>query len=251
MKDLDSKVLVICGSATGIGAATVRRLHAEGARVVAADINLEGVQGLVESLGDERALALWYDQADESSIQAMIEAATQHFGQLDGLLANAANLTVILEDGDLLDNDARIWKETLDVNVIGVANLFKAALPHLQDKGGVLLATSSDAASMGEPTRVAYAASKAAINAIVRHVAKRWGKDNIRANVVSPGLIMTEQLVAAFDEATSEAMLTHTPSPRHGTPEDIAAAVAYLFSSDADWINGQVWHVNGGIFLSN
>ena len=174
-----------------------------------------------------------------------------HFGHLDGLWANAANMKVLLDDGDLLANSSDIWQQSLNVNVTGTALLFRAAIPHLEQRGGVLLATSSDAASMGEPTRVAYGACKAAINALSRHVANRWGKQGIRSNIISPGLIMTEQLQSALDEATTDQLLAKTPATRHGTPEDIAKAVAFLFSDDAEWVNGQVWHVNGGIMQSN
>ena len=253
MRNLAGRVFLVCGAATGIGAATVRRLFAEGASVAVADINLEGARALVDELGGEspRALAAWYDQGDAQSIQQLMATTVGYFGGLDGLLANAADMKTLLEDGDLLNNDAAVWEQTLQVNVTGVAMLFRAAIPHLEGRGGTLLATSSDAASSGEPVRVAYAASKAAINAICRHVANRWGKKGIRCNVVSPGLIMTEQLQAAMDVKITEALLAKTPSPRHGVVEDVASAVAFLFSDDAEWLNGQVWHVNGGINQSN
>ena len=253
MGRLTDKVILVCGAATGIGAATARRLHQEGAKVVIADLNLEGAEALAAELdGDQqRVLTAWYDQGDQASIEALIDQSVTHFGSLDGLLANAANMKVLLEDGDLLANEAGVWDQTLQVNVTGVAMLFRAALPHLMARGGVLLATSSDAASSGEPTRVAYAASKAAINAICRHVANRWGKQRIRCNIISPGLVLTDNLKAGMDAGILDKLLARTPSHRHGSPEDIAAAAAFLFSDDAEWINGQVWHVNGGINQAN
>ena len=250
MTKLEDKVLLVCGAATGIGAAVAQRLHADGARVAIADINEAGAQALADALGD-KALAIGYDQSSEESIQQLIDTVIEHYGQLDGVLANAADMQAILEDGDLLANGADIWRRTLDVNVSGTALLFRAAIPHLEARGGTLLATSSDAATVGEATRVAYAASKAAINAICRHAANRWGKQGIRCNVISPGLIMTEQLKTNLDDSLIEALLANTPSPRHGTPEDIAAAAAFLFSEDGEWVNGQVWHVNGGVALTN
>ena len=253
MKGLVDKVFIVCGAGSGIGAASARRLHEEGARVVAADLNEQGARALAEQLDNsgDRCVALQFDQSDESSIEQLLAQSIDCFGQLDGLLANAANMQVLLQDGDLLQNDRNIWEETLRVNLLGTAALFRAALPHLQSRGGTLLATSSDAASAGEPTRVAYAASKAGINALCRHVANRWGKEGIRCNVVSPGFILTDNLKATVDPAMFDPVLKRTPSSRHGAAEDVAAAVAFLFSDDAEWVNGQVWHVNGGINQAN
>ena len=253
MRGLQGKVYLVCGAASGIGAASATRLHREGARVLLADINEDGVSTLASTLdpSGESARAFTYDQSDESSITLLLQDVLEAFGQLDGLFANAANMQVLLEDGDLLQNDAGTWERTLQVNLLGTAALFRAALPHLQARGGVLLATSSDAASVGEPTRVAYATSKAAINALCRHVANRWGKEGIRCNTISPGFILTDNLKTTVDPAMFDPVLKSTPSPRHGSSEDVAAAVAFLFSDDAEWVNGQVWHVNGGIDQAN
>jgi len=251
VRNLTDKVFLICGAAGGIGADVSRRLLEEGARVAIADIDKDGANALAAQYDEQQAYAVWYDQGDEQSIHTLLDKTIEHFGQLDGLLANAANMKVLLEDGDLLSNSVAVWEQTLQVNVTGLASLFRAAIPHLFERGGVLLATSSDAASVGEPTRVAYAASKAATNAICRHVANRWGNEGIRCNVISPGLIMTEQLEAHLAPTMTEKMLARTPSTRHGRGEDIASAAAFLFSDDAQWINGQVWHVNGGVTQTN
>lgn len=253
MQGLDNKVFLIGGAATGIGAAVVRRLHAAGARVAVADLDLQAAQRLVDELdgAGPRLCAFYYDQGDADSTAKLVDATLAHFGQLDGALANAANLSAILQDGDLLATGDAVWRDTFRVNLDGTVALFRAALPHLLARGGTLLATSSDAASVGEPTRVAYAASKAAINALCRHVARRWGKDGIRCNVISPGLVMTETLEQALDAEKRDALLQQLPAPRHGRPADIAAAAAFLFSDEAAWVNGQVWHVNGGVSLAN
>lgn len=251
MQGLEGKVILVGGAASGIGAATVRRLHRVGARVAVADLDLAAAQVLVDDLGGDRLQAFHYDQGDAASTTALVEACHAHFAQLDGVLANAANMAAILQDGDLLSTGDAVWHDTFRVNLNGTVALFRAALPHLLTRGGTLLATSSDAASMGEPTRVAYAASKAAINALCRHVARRWGKEGVRCNVISPGLVMTDTLERALDAQSRDALLRQVPAPRHGQPDDIAAAAAFLFSDEAAWVNGQVWHVNGGVSLSN
>jgi NAD(P)-dependent dehydrogenase (short-subunit alcohol dehydrogenase family) len=253
MRGLDGRVFLIGGAANGIGAATVRRLRDAGARVAVADLDLAAAEQLVAELGSPgpELRAFHYDQGDADSTAALVEASCAHFGRLDGALANAADLTAILQDGDLLGTDAAIWRDTFRVNLEGTAALFRAALPHLLARGGTLLATSSDAASLGEPTRVAYAASKAAINALCRHVARRWGKEGVRCNAISPGLVMTDSLERALDADRRDTLLKQIPAPRHGRPSDIAAAAAFLFSDEGAWVNGQVWHVNGGVSLTN
>lgn len=254
MKGLRSKVILVCGGATGIGAATARRLCEEGALVGIGDINFDGASTLAAQLRDSGydAMAWFYDQGEEATIVDLVESAINHFGRLDGLIANAADLKTVLIDKDVLNNSSEIWNRTLQVNVTGVSCLFRAALPQMLKQGsGTLLVTSSAASVVGEPERPAYAASKAAVNAICRHVASKWGKQGIRCNAIAPGLVMTEQLEQNLDEATRDWMLKGSRSTRHGAPADIAGAAAFLFSDDGEWVNGQTWHVNGGVSLAN
>lgn len=250
MNNLQDKCILICGGATGIGAATVKRLCAEGARVAIGDLNSEGAMALAEALRSEGAdvVAWGYDQGQEASINELVGSALTHFGRLDGLFANVANLSIILEDGDVLSNDLALWEDTLRVNLLGTVALIKAALPTMLEQGsGTLLLTSSDAAAIGEPERPAYAASKAGINSLARHVASKWGHVGIRCNVISPGFVMTDQLDANMPQEMKDRMLKGARSTRHGRSEDIAGAAAFLFSDDGEWVNGQVWRVNGGV----
>ncbi len=250
MKNLDNKTILVCGGATGIGAATVQRLCEEGARVAIGDSNIDAAQALVGQLnGDGTNASAWqYDQANEASINAMVSAVLEHTGGLDGLFANAADMQVLLNDSNVLDNDIGIWERTLQVNLIGTAMLVKAVLPALLERGGgAMVLTSSDAAIVGEAERPAYASAKSGINALCRHVATRWGREGIRCNAVSPGFVLTEQLKAHMDKSMQEAMLRGVPSPRHGAAEDIAGAVTFLLSDDGEWVNGQAWRVNGGV----
>jgi len=254
MKRLQGKTILVCGGATGIGAATVRRLCEEGARVGIGDLNIETAQALAAELaGAGGDITAWqYDQSEEATINGLVESAVQHFGGLDGLFANVADLQAVLVDGDVLSNDSALWERTLRVNVVGTALLLQAALPHLLERGtGAIVLTSSDAAVVGEPERPAYAASKAAVNSLCRHVASRWGQQGIRCNAVSPGFILTEQIEASMDQQMKDRMLRGVRSTRHGRPQDIAGAVTYLLSDAAEWVNGQVWRVNGGVSYAN
>ncbi len=254
MRNLQGKVILVCGGATGIGAATVRRLCDEGARVGIGDFNIAVAQALAAELnatgGD--VVAWEYDQADEASINSMVASALAHFGRLDGLFANVADLQTILSDGDILSNDCALWERTLRVNLIGTVLLVRAVLPTMLEQGcGAIVLTSSDAAIAGEPERPAYAASKAGVNSLSRHIASKWGRQGIRCNAVSPGFVLTEQLDANMPQQMKDWMLKGARSPRHGAPQDIAGAVAYLLSDDAQWVNGQAWRVNGGVSYAN
>lgn len=251
---LHNKVIMIVGAGTGIGAATARRLADEGARVCVADINTPAAESVVEALrsaGGE-AMTATVDIADEGSVNNAVATVVEHYGGLDGAHINAADLKVIHEDSDALAQDLAVFDRTLAVNLRGHVLCTRAVLPHLLARGGgPIVYTSSGAAEAGEATRPAYAMAKSGLNALMRHVAARWGKEGIRANCVSPGVTLTPEmrasgLLPADFEAT---MLAHTPHQRLGTPEDIAALVAMLLSTDGEWINGQAYHIDGGAIM--
>ena len=254
MKNLQDKAILVCGGATGIGAATARRLSEEGARIGIGDSNIAGAESLVAELNTAgaEAAAWYYDQSDEATINTLVAIAAKHFGRLDGLFANVADLQAVMVDGDILSNDSALWERTLGVNVIGTAMLLRAVLPHmLEHERGAIVLTSSDAAIAGEAERPAYAASKAGVNSLCRHIASKWGRKGIRCNTVSPGFVLTEQLDANMSQEMKDWMLKGSRSTRHGAPEDIAGAVTFLLSDDGEWVNGQSWRVNGGVSYAN
>ncbi len=242
------------GAATGIGAATARRLVEEGARVCVADINMAGADELAEKLSESggEVFALPIDLADEASVTGAVEEAADRLGGLHGAHINAADMALLNEDSDALSEDLAIFDRTLQVNLRGHLLCTRAVLPHMLSAGeGSVVYTSSGAAHVGENTRPAYAVSKAGINALMRHVASRWGKEGITANCVAPGLVITPEMTASgrLPEGFEKMMLSGTPSTRLGEVEDIAGVVAMLLSSDGRWINGQVLHINGGVLM--
>lgn len=253
MRGLAGQVVVVAGGARSIGAASARRLADEGARVVVGDLDIAGAEQTahaIEKAGGD-AIAVRYDQADEASVGRLIAQAVGHYGALNGLHANAADtrLEIIGRDVDLLEMNVAVWEQTLRVNLVGYAVAIRQALTHLLAAGGGgIVCTSSDASSVGEPTRPAYAAAKAGVNALVRHVASRWGKEGIRANAICP-LALTEAVRVNLPQDFLNGVLAETRSPRLGEPADIAPAVAYLLSDDGAYVNGQVWSVNGGAHL--
>jgi NAD(P)-dependent dehydrogenase (short-subunit alcohol dehydrogenase family) len=244
--------VIVAGGGSGIGAATATRLAQEGSSVVIGDLDggLAGaVAGQIESSGG-RALGLAFDMRDEASIATLVATAVDTYGGLDAVHVNAADLEAVVHDGDAIDVPLGIFDRTLQVNLRGHLLCTRHALPALLARGGgALVYTSSGAAFMGEPTRLAYAISKNGLHALVRHVASRWGKSSIRANAVAPGLVMTDQVRRTLTADGIEQVLAITRSPRLGEPDDIAAAVAFLCSDDGAWINGQVLSVDGGVTL--
>ena len=251
MRGLQGKVVVVAGGGSGIGAATATRLAEEGASVVVGDIVEPNARAVADQIraGGGRAIAHEFDITDDASVAGLVAAAVAEFGGLDGFHANAADLSpeVIGRDTDALDVDLGIFDRTIAVNLRGHLLCTRHALPHLLERGGgAMVYTSSAAGHVGEPQRPSYGVSKSGINALMRHVASRWGREGIRANCVAPGLILTKTIRDNSDPAFREYALGVGRSPRLGEPEDIAAAVAFLMSDDGSWVNGQVISVDGG-----
>jgi len=247
---LAGKRIIVIGSATGIGAATVRRLVAEGARVCAADINIDRAEAVAREVG-QACFALPIDIADEASVKTAVDAAVARLGGLDGAHVNAADMRQLAHDSTVLDVELAVFDRTLAVNLRGHVLCTRAVLPHLLASGdGAIVYTSSDAADWGEPVRPCYAMAKSGLNALMRHVAAAYGKQGITANCLAPGFTVTPEMAAhGITQQTMDHFIGLGHSPRVGEAEDQSAMVAHLLSRDGRWINGQVFHVNGGQML--
>jgi len=254
MKGLASKVVVCAGSATGIGAASARRLGAEGAKVVIGDINLAGAQRVVDEIvaaGGE-GMAVEFDIAVESTVANLFAATVDRYGGLDLLHCNAADTRPGVPDYDACNTDLAVFDNTLAVNLRGHLLCTRAAIPLMLKQGkGSIVYTSSDAANSQAPISFSYYISKAGCSALMRHVALRWGKENIRANAVCPGATLTDMLKINWSEAQQERALARMPSTRLGEVDDIASLVAFLLSDEAAWINGQAVSINGGALMKS
>ncbi|MDX2276126.1 MAG: SDR family oxidoreductase [Hyphomonadaceae bacterium] len=252
---LEGRRIIIFGAATGIGAATAKRLVQEGARVCVADINVEGAARTANAAGGE-AFAVQVDIADEASVNAATEAAVARFGGLDGAHVNAADLKIIMQDSTALDIDLAVFDRTMAVNLRGHLLCTRAVVPHLlKNAASAIVYTSSGAAHAGEAVRPCYAITKAGINALARHVAAAYGKKGLTANVIAPGFTVTEQMKAQMQadgtdpKQWSELYLTRSAASRLGEPEDHAGVVAMLLSDDGRWISGAIFDVNGGAMM--
>lgn len=254
MRDLDGKAIVVAGGGSGIGAATARRLAAEGAYVVVGDVNLTGAEAVAEEVraAGGVARAVEFDLADETSIAALIRHSVDEFGGVDGLFNVGAELRpeIFGRDTNVLDLDLDVWHRTIAVNLTGYLHTMRHALPEiLRRGGGAIVNTISGLILNGDAQRPAYGASKGGVVTLTRHVASRWGKDGVRCNAVAPGMVLTDNSLANISAREREAIMAQVRSPRLGKAEDLAGMVALLMSADGEWVNGQVLAVNGGTGL--
>jgi NAD(P)-dependent dehydrogenase (short-subunit alcohol dehydrogenase family) len=248
---VNHRVVVIAGGGSGIGAATALRLAARGDAVVVGDIDGGAAAEVVKDIegAGGTALAVEFDIADDRSVESLVAATTGEFGHIDGVHVNAADLSAntIGRDSDVVAEDLDVFDRTIAVNLRGHVLVTRQVVPLLlANGGGSLVYTSSAAAFIGAAERPAYSMAKAGLGALVRHVAARWGKERIRANAVAPGYVITPKLATSGTRELQEYALSQVHSHRLGAPEDIAAAVAFLLSDDAEWITGQVISVDGG-----
>jgi len=246
MRGLKGKRILVAGAASGIGEATARRLAAEGANLVLGDINSDGVKAVADDIG---AKWIWFDLVDATSITTMVATAAKQLGGLDGVanVAAALDLETMEGDVDLLGMDIALWQRVMNANLIGFALIIKEAIPHLlKAGGGAIVNVSSITVHMGGADEPAYVSSKAGVNALTRHVATMWGKENIRANAIAPGVIAHARMRELTPKEVLDERLTHIRLPRLGDSDDVAAPIAFLLSDDGEWVTGQVWSVDGG-----
>lgn len=247
MRGLSGKVGIVAGGGRGIGAATARRLSEEGAHVVIGDLMGDWAREVAEDIVSKggKAVGVDLDGTSAESQAAIVAKAVETFGGLDFYHSNLAGGTE--GDIDALNCPVEVLEKSFAINTKSHFLATQAALPKIIDRGGgAMIYTSSGAASGGAPWQVAYPMTKNAIHALARHVASKYGKQGIRANVICPGLVLTEAVKQHLTDEYVERGLKAVPHIRLGDPADIAAAVSFLASDDGAWVNGQVWHVNGG-----
>lgn len=248
MRGLEGKVGIIAGGGRGIGAATAHRLAEEGAHVVIGDIEGDWARKVAEEIEAKggKATGVDLDGTSPESQAAIVQSALDTYGTLNFYHSNLAGGTV--GDVDALNCSLEVLDNSWAINAKSHFIATQVALPAMLERdGGAMIYTSSGAASGGAPWQVAYPMTKNAIHALARHVASKWGKKGIRANVICPGVVLTEAVKIHMTDEQVDGALRRVPHERLGDPGDIAGAIAFLASEDGAWVNGQVWHVNGGM----
>jgi NAD(P)-dependent dehydrogenase (short-subunit alcohol dehydrogenase family) len=247
MRRLEGQAVFVAGGAGRLGTAACHRLASEGARVFVTDFD-EGAartvaQDIVAAGGE--AHSAYLDLADHASIDAAYAEAERRLGPILRLHCNGAALDIAnSRDLNALDITIETFELTLRINLTGHLACVRRALPAMIEAGdGAIVLMSSGASYTAEHIRLAYGVSKAGINQLVRHIAHNWGKAGVRCNAIAPGPILPDDFPQM--ELYKQAMRSH----RVGSGDDIAAMVAMLLSADSEWINGQIFSVDGGMSL--
>ncbi|ALR20397.1 SDR family NAD(P)-dependent oxidoreductase [Sphingobium baderi] len=252
--DLEGKTVLVIGAGL-LGGPAAKALALSGGSVVVADIDHDAASRVAGEISDAggKALPVVIDLSDEKSVESGVRDAAAFTGRLDGLFVNSYDPVASSQDRNIVDIDLAAWRRSLDVNLTGYLLAMRNALPFLLDAGGggIVLTSSSDSFD-SPPTRVAYPVTKYALHALCRHVASNWGRNGIRCNVIVPGLVPRLLPDGSFPPERVNFYARYqaeTPSTRLGQPRDIAAMVSFLLSNEAEWINGQIIGVDGGLVL--
>jgi NAD(P)-dependent dehydrogenase (short-subunit alcohol dehydrogenase family) len=246
MERLKDRVAVVTGAGSGIGLATVRRFAAEGAKVVAVDINEAAGKAAAAVAG---GLFLAADVASEEQVSRLFDQVTEQLGGIDIAFNNAGISPP--EDGSILATGIEAWRRVQEINLTSVYLCCKYVIPHMRRRGkGSIINTASFVAVLGAATsQISYTASKGGVLAMTRELGVQFAREGIRVNALCPGPVSTPLLQELFSKDPERAArrLVHIPMGRFGEPEEIAAAVAFLASDDSSFMTASQFLVDGGI----
>jgi 2-hydroxycyclohexanecarboxyl-CoA dehydrogenase len=246
---LEGRTAVVTGGASGIGAATSRRLVAEGARVAVCDLNHDLAQAVASEIGAE---AVAMDVTDADSVAKAVAAVNDALGAPTVLVNNAGTD----EFGFFKDTDEGLWQRVLDVNLVGVLRVTHTLLPGMIEKGGGrIVNVASEAGRVGSNGSAAYSAAKGGVIGFTKALAREGARYGVLCNAVAPGPIDTPLLnrapreLGALGQKVVDVMVGSTALRRMGQPEEVAAVIAFLCSDDASYVTGQALGVSGGLAM--
>ena len=240
--DLDSRVAVVTGAASGIGFAIAKRMLASGARVALWDMSHEGLDAAVASLGTG-ARAFVMDITDEAAVAKATQDTAQAFGRIDALV-NSAGISG--PNGTTWEYPVDTWRRVVDINLTGTFLVCRAIVPRMLERGyGRIVNIASIAGKEGNPNAPAYSASKAGVIGLTKSLGKELAQKNITVNAITPAAVRTP----IFDQITQahiDFMLSKIPMNRFGTVDEIAALVAWLCTEECSFSTGAVFDLSGG-----
>jgi 3-oxoacyl-[acyl-carrier protein] reductase len=248
MSKLQDKVAIVTGASKGIGAAIAKHLAAEGAAVVVNYASSkEGADRVVAEIVSSggQAIAIQANVAKQTEIARLFAEAKKAFGRLDILVNNAG----IYEFSPIEGITEEHFHKLFDLNVLGLILASQEAAKHFGPAGGSIINISSVVSTYAPPNASVYSATKAAVDAVTKSLAKELGPRNIRVNSINPGMVETEGVHAAgiFESDMRKQIEAQTPLGRIGQPRDIAPAAVFLASGDAAWITGETLYISGGL----
>jgi 2-hydroxycyclohexanecarboxyl-CoA dehydrogenase len=249
MGRLDDKAVIVTGAGRGIGRGIVEKLAAEGARVVVSDVDEESARETAESVGGG-AVGLWADVTSKEAVEAMVREVVDRFGRIDALVNNAGWDKV----GPFLESEESDWERVIAINLYGSLHCCKAVLPVMvEQEYGKVVNIGSDAGRVGSSGEAVYSAAKGGIIAFTKTLAREMARYKINVNCICPGPADTP-LFAAIGEDNpklKEALQKAIPFRRLAQPQDLANAVAFLASDEAEYITGQTLSVSGGLTMAS
>lgn len=248
MKKLEGKIAVVTGASKGIGASIAKHLAAEGAAVVVNySSSKEGADRVVDEIVSNggKAIAVKANVAKQAEIEYLFSETQKAFGKLDILVNNAG----IYEFSPLENITEEHFYKQFDLNVLGLIFTSQQGVKHFGPEGGSIINISSVVSTLAPPNASVYSATKAAVDAITKSLAKELGSRHIRVNSINPGMVETEGThTAGIAESEGRKQTeAQTPLGRIGQPQDIAPAVVFLASSDSGWITGETLYISGGL----
>jgi meso-butanediol dehydrogenase/(S,S)-butanediol dehydrogenase/diacetyl reductase len=237
----DNKVALVTGAASGIGAATARRLVKGGARLLAVDVNMGGLTALARELGDA-VVPHVADMSQRADVETMVVTAVERFGRLD-ILINNAGIGGLARAADL---DPDEWRRVMAIDVDAVFFACRLALPHLITARGCIVNTASISGMAADYGFTAYNTAKAAVIALTRVIAIDYAAQGVRVNSVSPGFTLSPML-DQMPQPLKDAYAERVPMRRGARPDEIAAMIAFLATEDASYVTGTNIPVDGGL----